>query len=126
MELQFAKLKQEAGDSEKTIHARFSLDGSSFLLIATPMERLHAHVLNVVSLEGALNNVSKAQGQIIAANIVLIFLLSIITYYLNSIILKSLRRLTETMKRVRKGEVTAAITIQGAARLVNWRIILTN
>ncbi|OIB00789.1 histidine kinase [Paenibacillus sp. LC231] len=117
VELQFAKLKQEAGDSEKTIHARFSLDGSSFLLIATPMERLHAHVLNVVSLEGALNNVSKAQGQIIAANIVLIFLLSIITYYLNSIILKSLRRLTETMKRVRKGEVTAAITIQGGGEV---------
>ncbi|MGE7824822.1 sensor histidine kinase [Paenibacillus sp. NPDC093718] len=117
VELQFAKLKQEAGDSEKAIHAMFSLDGSSFLLIATPMERLHAHVLNVVSLEGALNNVSKAQRQIIAANIVLIFLLSIITYYLNSIILKSLRRLTETMKRVRKGEVTAAITIQGGGEV---------
>ncbi|MGG4094076.1 cache domain-containing sensor histidine kinase [Paenibacillus lautus] len=115
--IQFANLKQQAGDFEKTVHARFSLNGSSFLLIATPMERLHAHVLNVVSLEGALNNVSKAQGQIIAANIVLIFLLSIITYYLNSIILKSLRRLTETMKRVRKGEVTATIAIQGGGEV---------
>ncbi|WP_411552800.1 sensor histidine kinase [Paenibacillus lautus] len=117
VELQFAKLQLQTGDSEETIHTRFSLDGSSFLLIATPMERLHAHVLNVVSLEGALNNVSKAQGQIIAANIVLIILLSIITYYLNSIILKSLRRLTETMKRVRKGEVTAAIAIRGGGEV---------
>ncbi|MGG3309851.1 sensor histidine kinase [Paenibacillus lautus] len=115
--IQFANLKQQAGDSEETMHARFSLNGSSYLLIVTPMERLHAHVLNVVSLEGALNNVSKAQGQIIAANIVLIFLLSIITYYLNSIILKSLRRLTEAMKRVRKGEVTAAIAIQGGGEV---------
>lgn len=115
--IQFANLKQQAGDFEETVHARFSLNGSSFLLIATPMERLHAHVLNVVSLEGALSNVSKAQGQIIAANIVLIFLLSIITYYLNSIILKSLRRLTETMKRVRKGEVTATIAIQGGGEV---------
>ncbi|MGG3509104.1 sensor histidine kinase [Paenibacillus lautus] len=115
--IQFANLKQQAGDFEETVHARFSLNGSSFLLIATPMERLHAHVLNIVSLEGALNNVSKAQGQIIAANIVLIFLLSIITYYLNSIILKSLRRLTETMKRVRKGEVTATIAIQGGGEV---------
>ncbi|PJN51622.1 hypothetical protein PAEVO_47140 [Paenibacillus sp. GM2FR] len=117
VELQFAKLKLQGGDAEETIHARFSLDGSWFLLIATPMERLHAHVLNVVSLEGALNNVSKAQWQIIAANIVLIFLLSIITYYLNSIILKSLRRLTETMKRVRKGEVTATIAIRGGGEV---------
>ncbi|WP_237566270.1 sensor histidine kinase [Paenibacillus sp. EZ-K15] len=115
--IQFANLKQQAGDFEERVHARFSLNGSSFLLIATPMERLHAHVLNVVSLEGALSNVSKAQGQIIAANIVLIFLLSIITYYLNSIILKSLRRLTETMKRVRKGEVTATIAIQGGGEV---------
>ncbi|MFE0558104.1 sensor histidine kinase [Paenibacillus sp. NPDC058910] len=115
--IQFANLKQQAGDFEETVHARFSLNGSSFLLIATPMERLHAHVLNVVSLEGALSNVSKAQGQIIAANIILIFLLSIITYYLNSIILKSLRRLTETMKRVRKGEVTATIAIQGGGEV---------
>ncbi|WP_127593756.1 cache domain-containing sensor histidine kinase [Paenibacillus lautus] len=115
--IQFAKLKLHTGDSEETVHARFILNGSSFLLIATPMERLHAHVLNVVSLEGALNNVSKAQGQIIAANIVLIILLSIITYYLNSIILKSLRRLTETMKRVRKGEVTATIAIRGGGEV---------
>jgi two-component system, sensor histidine kinase YesM len=117
VENQFTYLKQQAGDFEETVHARFNLNGSWFLLIATPMERLHAHVLNVVSLEGALNNVSKAQGQIIAANIVLIFLLSIITYYLNSIILKSLRRLTETMKRVRKGEVTATIAIQGGGEV---------
>ncbi|MGG4340823.1 cache domain-containing sensor histidine kinase [Paenibacillus lautus] len=115
--IQFANLKLQAGAFEETVHARFSLNGSSFLLIATPMERLHAHVLNIVSLEGALNNVSKAQGQIIAANIVLIFLLSIITYYLNSIILKSLRRLTETMKRVRKGEVTATMAIQGGGEV---------
>ncbi|MPY15581.1 sensor histidine kinase [Paenibacillus glucanolyticus] len=117
VEVQFANLRQQADDLEKTVHAQFSVNGSSFLLIATPVERLHTYVLNVVSLEGALNNVSKAQGQIIAANILLIILLSIITYYMNSIILKSLRRLTEAMKRVRKGEVTAGLTIQGGGEV---------
>ncbi|WP_430124803.1 cache domain-containing sensor histidine kinase [Paenibacillus solani] len=114
---QFAKLKQRTSDTEDTVHAQFSYNDSSYLLIATPMKRLDAHLLNVVSLEGALNNVSKAQGQIIAVNIGLIILLSIITYYMNSIILKSLRRLTEAMKRVRKGEVTAGIAIQGGGEV---------
>ncbi|MGV2644304.1 HAMP domain-containing protein, partial [Clostridium perfringens] len=62
-------------------------------------------------------NVSKAQGLIIAEYIVVIFLWSMITYYLNSIIRKRLRRLTETLKRVRKGEVTATIAIQGGGEV---------
>ncbi|MFD1954348.1 histidine kinase [Paenibacillus thailandensis] len=119
VEAQFRKLLRQAGGKEPdaTIHARFDVGGTPYLLIAAPMERLHAHVLNVVSLEGALNNVSKAQKQIIAANIALIMALSVITYYMNSFILKNLRRLTEAMKKVRKGEATSGIVIHGGGEV---------
>lgn len=119
VETQFKKLLKEETDpeSDRIVHSRFSVDGASYLLIAAPVERLQAHVLNVVSLEGALNNVSKAQWQIIAANVILIILLSVITYYLNSIILKNLRRLTDTMKKVRKGEVSSGIDIRGGGEV---------
>lgn len=114
---EFSELKEQGSEQQETLHKQFKVNGDSFLLIMTPVERLGAHLLNVVSLEGALNNVSKAQKQIIAANIVLIVILAVTTYFMNSIILKNLRRLTETMKQVRKGEVRARIDIRGGGEV---------
>lgn len=95
-------LQGELGTREGEI--RFQLDGKSYLITVSPVERIDASLVNVVSLEGALDGISKSKRQIIAANIGLIALLSVITYFLNSFILKNLRRLTEAMKRVRRGE----------------------
>ncbi|WP_334077506.1 sensor histidine kinase [Paenibacillus sanfengchensis] len=98
--------------------ARFKLQGKSYLITVLPVERIDARLLNVVSLEGALDNISRSRSQIIAANVVLITLLSVITYFLNSFILKNLRRLTEAMKRVRKGEFHTPIPrIQGSGEV---------
>ncbi|WP_379248364.1 sensor histidine kinase [Paenibacillus sp. GCM10028914] len=114
---EFLEFKSQGSEQQETLHKQFKVNGKSFLLISTPVERLQSHLLNVVSLEGALNNVSKSQKQIIAVNIVLIVILAVTTYFMNSIILKNLRRLTETMKQVRKGEVRARIDIRGGGEI---------
>ncbi|PAD78168.1 sensor histidine kinase [Paenibacillus campinasensis] len=117
---QLAMLKEQAEENEERkdiVHTRFVVEGEPYLLITTSLERLQADVLNVVSLEGALDQVSGAQKQIITAFVILIGVLSVITYFMNTFILKNLRRLTETMKRVRRGEVESRIDIRGGGEI---------
>ncbi|GIP08004.1 integral membrane sensor signal transduction histidine kinase [Paenibacillus macerans] len=95
-------LREQPADA--ALQTQFELEGAEFLLISAPIERIDAHLLYVVSLEGVLDNILRSKQQIMAANILLIVLLSTITFLLNSIILKNLRRLTEAMKKMRKGD----------------------
>lgn len=97
---QFAGLQQSGEET-----SRFNVNDRSYLITASPVERIGAHLINVISMEEPINHIAQLKKQIIAANIILILVLSIITYFLNSMILKGLRRLTDAMKKVRRGEL---------------------
>ncbi|MBD2870602.1 sensor histidine kinase [Paenibacillus arenilitoris] len=100
-----------------TPERRFSVNKHPYLLVGTPVEQVGAHLLNAVSLEAVHARVSKAEKQIVAANFLLIGLLSVITYMLNSFILKNLRRLTDAMKKVRRGEKPAGLPLTGGGEI---------
>lgn len=101
----------------------YTENGKSFLFINTPLERVDAHLLNVVSMEGVMKEISHTRNLIIGVNIGFIILVTVIAYVLNAFILKNLRRLTETMKKVRRGEAYTGITIRGGGKWANSRII---
>ncbi|OME81545.1 sensor histidine kinase [Paenibacillus sp. FSL A5-0031] len=111
--LQEFREMNEHGVKEK----RFSVNKHPYLLVSTPVEQVSAHILNVVSLKNVDERVSKAERQIIAANIILIGLLSFITYLMNSFILKNLSRLTEAMKKVRRGEMPTGLPLGGGGEI---------
>jgi two-component system sensor histidine kinase YesM len=112
IEQQFADMS-ERGLNEK----RFVVNTHPYLLVSTPIEQADAHILNVVSLQTAHERISTAEKQIIAANLILIGLLSIITYLMNSFILKNLSRLTEAMKKVRRGEMPTGLPLGGGGEI---------
>lgn len=95
----------------------YSENGKSFLFINTPLEHIDAHLLNVVSMEGVMKDISHTRNLIIGANVGFIVLLTLIAYVMNAFILKNLRRLTETMKRVRRGEAYTGIAIRGGGEV---------
>ncbi|WP_245238289.1 cache domain-containing sensor histidine kinase [Paenibacillus etheri] len=97
--------------------SEYSENGKSFLLINTPLERIDAYLLNVVSMDGVMKDISRTRNLIIGANIGFITLLTLIAYVTNAFILKNLRRLTETMKRVRRGEAYTGIMIRGGGEV---------
>ncbi|WP_339317769.1 histidine kinase [Paenibacillus sp. FSL R10-2734] len=97
--------------------SEYSENGQSFLLINTPLDRIDAYLLNVVSMEGVMKDISRTRNFIIGANIGFIVLLTLIAYVMNAFILKNLRRLTETMKSVRRGEAYTGITIRGGGEV---------
>lgn len=96
---------------------QFKHNGRSFLLINTPIGRIQAKLIHVISLESVLKDVNNYRNGIIAANIGFIILLSIITYMMNSIILKNLKQLTQAMRQVRKGQFQTTLNIRGGGEV---------
>ncbi|GIP21923.1 sensor histidine kinase [Paenibacillus sp. J22TS3] len=92
-------------------------NGKSYLLTYRKLEQIDGYLLNVVSLEGVLRDISTIRNMIIGANVGFIVLVTLIAYILNAFILKNLKRLTETMKKVRKGELNTGIEIRGGGEV---------
>ncbi|MBW4084925.1 sensor histidine kinase [Paenibacillus sp. S150] len=109
------RLLKYGGTGEWDIH--YKENGNSFLLIQTPLAQIGASLVNVVSMEEVMKDISHTRNLIIGLNIGFIFLVTAIAYVLNAFILKNLRRLTETMKRVRRGEVYTGMSIRGGGEV---------
>ncbi len=93
--------------------AQYRADGQAYLLTSIPLERLGAQLVQVVSLEKMLQDTGRARNLIIIATVAFIVLVSLITYLANSIILKNLRKLTQAMKQMRKGELPPMVQVEG-------------
>jgi len=92
-------------------------NGKAFLILHQNIERINANLINVVSMEGVLQEISRTRNLLIGANVLFITLVTVITYILNAFILKKLRLLTEEMKKVRKGKTFSGITIRGGGEI---------
>ncbi|MEK3874936.1 histidine kinase [Paenibacillus sp. FSL H8-0122] len=112
-------VKERLADYRKT--GEWAMDyqenGNSFLLIQTPLEQIDASLVTVVSMKGLMKDISHTRNLIVGANIGFLFLVTVITYVMNAFILKNLRRLTDTMKKVRRGEPYGSIRISGGGEV---------
>lgn len=96
---------------------KYTENGKSFLLLHKPIERINADLLNIVSMDNVLEEISHTRNILIGANIGFITLVTFITYIMNAFILKNLRLLTEEMKKVRRGEAYSGIAIRGGGEV---------
>lgn len=96
---------------------RYSDQGTAYLATSTRVDRLGAQLVHIVSLEKVLQDTRRARNAIVLLNIGFILLVSMITYLANSIILKNLRRLTEAMKKVRRGELHHGLEVDGGGEI---------
>ncbi|WP_083180315.1 sensor histidine kinase [Paenibacillus yonginensis] len=97
--------------------AEYKENGKSFLLLHKPIERIHADLLNIVSMDSVLMEISHTRNLLIGANIGFVTLITVIAYVLNAFILKNLRLLTEEMKKVRKGKAYSGLVIHGGGEV---------
>ncbi|MDO3410214.1 sensor histidine kinase [Saccharibacillus sp. CPCC 101409] len=96
---------------------RYDKGGEAYMLMYTPLERMDAYLLNAVSLEKMLQDVNRTRSMLIYANIGFILVLAMLTYIMNSFILKNLKQLADAMKRVRKGELRPSLQISGGGEI---------
>ncbi len=108
-------LNRDGGAESGSFH--FSYGGIPFLCTYNQIKQVDTYMLNIVSLENVYRDINKTRNQIIIANIILIAILSAATYKLNSIILKKLHVLTDSMKKVRQGDFHFDISIRGGGEV---------
>ncbi|MBD0381964.1 sensor histidine kinase [Paenibacillus sedimenti] len=95
----------------------FQVGDTPYLILSTPIDHLEAHLLNVVSLEEPVTQIQQTRNLFIAAAVVLIALLSVITYFLQSLILKKLHILRDSMKKVRRGDLNVQIDMDAGGEV---------
>lgn len=105
------------GERQQSESFRLTLGGQPFLAVSREIEPLGARMINVVSLQRVLDSARQTRDRLIAANVILIAILSIATYALNSFILKKLHILTDSMKRVRQGDFGFDLTVRGGGEV---------
>lgn len=91
--------------------------GKTYLFHSIPLEGLDAYLLNVISMEDVLRQISKIRNQTIGANVLFILIFTIIAYIMNSFILKNLVSLTDAMKKARRGELYTGVVIRGGGEI---------
>lgn len=111
---QFALLKS-SGEGKGSF--TFTVRGVPYLGVYSYIQPLEAYMLKVASLKPVYDGINDARNRIIWANVVLLAILAIATYYLNAIILKKLHVLTDSMKRVRQGDFGIDLDIRGGGEV---------
>jgi two-component system sensor histidine kinase YesM len=96
---------------------RFKRGRLPFLCVYSRIPQLDAYMLSVVSLESVYSEVNRTRNRIMLANLILLVLLTISTYLLNSLILKKLHVLTDSMKKVRQGDFNFDLAIRGGGEV---------
>ncbi|CAH1206499.1 hypothetical protein PAECIP111891_02942 [Paenibacillus allorhizoplanae] len=88
-----------------------------YLILTTVIDNLDAHLLNVVSLKEPVTQIHHTRNIFITAAVVLIALLSAITYFLQGLILKKLHILRDSMKKVRRGDLNVQIDMDAGGEV---------
>ncbi|MFC4600708.1 cache domain-containing sensor histidine kinase [Cohnella hongkongensis] len=96
---------------------KFSVRGVPYLGVYSYVGPLEAYMLKVASLKPVYDGINDARNRIILANVVLLAILALATYYLNAIILNKLHVLTDSMKRVRQGDFGFDLDIRGGGEV---------
>lgn len=103
---------------EPGVHSvTFTAGNRPFLCAYVYNERIGAYLMRVASLENALAAVNQTRNGMLAVILGLFAVLSAATYFLLSYILKKLRVLTESMKKVRQGDFNFDLSIKGGGEV---------
>jgi two-component system, sensor histidine kinase YesM len=117
MDLEELRREWEARPEQAEDSFTFMVGDKPYLCLTMPIESLEAYLVNVVSLEKPLKQINQTRNWFIAAAVILIAVLSVITYLLQSLILKKLHILRDSMKKVRRGDLNVHIDIDAGGEV---------
>lgn len=108
LKLKFSKSKQEG-----TASFHFENNDTPYLVVTAYIDDLEAHLLNVISLEGLYAETAKTRNVIFSGIIILVIILSFVTYVLILLLLKKMYKLKDSMKRVEGGNFSIDVEVNG-------------
>ncbi|MGU3569255.1 histidine kinase [Paenibacillus sp. D51F] len=101
-------------DSEANVISAFSEGGQSYLALHTYIPMLDVHLVNLVNRTDTLADIQRTRGNLVIMIVVLVAVLSLLSYFMQSIILKRLRVLRDSMKKVRSGDFHVDVPVTGS------------
>ncbi|MBM7604190.1 two-component system sensor histidine kinase YesM [Metabacillus crassostreae] len=104
---QLSKFRKESGTFQ------FKYKNIPYLIVSTYIEEIDAHMLNVISLENIYADMKQTRNLIVTGTFILVIILSVITYFLISLLLKRMYKLIHSMKRVKDGDLSLTVEING-------------
>jgi two-component system, sensor histidine kinase YesM len=87
-------------------------DKQHMIGVYTKIEALDSYMLNVSSIDSMLDYTNLIRNVFIAGALILITILSIVTYFITSIILKRLYIIIQSMKRIQQGDFNIEIPVR--------------
>ncbi|QJC54501.1 sensor histidine kinase [Paenibacillus albicereus] len=100
--------------SEAKQVSRFELGRSSYMAISSYLPRLDIHLVNLVKLDDTLADIQRTRNLFLVVIIGLMALLSLLSFFMHSLILKRLRVLQDSMKKVRSGDFHVDVPVAGS------------
>jgi two-component system, sensor histidine kinase YesM len=105
---QFVKNKKQA-----PFHYLFKNGDTVYMIVSTYLDGLDSYMLNVISLEEVYKETTKTRYIVFSGILVLVGILSLLTFLLTSILFKKMFQLIESMKEVEKGDFSVEVDING-------------
>lgn len=99
------------------VHFNLNLSGKPYLIVYTYIDSIRAYIVQITSMQAVLAELNKTRNNILMVNVVLIAILSVSTFFLNSLILKKLRQLTLSMKKIRLGDFNIQLPVGGGSEV---------
>ncbi|RCX08494.1 two-component system sensor histidine kinase YesM [Anaerobacterium chartisolvens] len=99
--------------SSKEGYFRYTADYSEFLVVYTYMDTLDAYLYHITSTAQIKEGLNNARRLIMLFTLIAMIVFSIVTYLITSVILKKLKMIIITMRRVQSGELNVEIPFSG-------------
>lgn len=90
----------------------FNYNNKHMIVVYTKVEALDCYMLSIASLDDMLNYTGKIRNFFILGTMILMIILSIVTYFITSIILKRLYIIIQSMKKMQQGDFTIEIPVR--------------
>ncbi|WP_169577855.1 cache domain-containing sensor histidine kinase [Saccharibacillus kuerlensis] len=87
--------------------------GFDYLYVRESIDKLDAEMVHVISLQSTYAQIDQTRNQVVLVVAGLLILLAIITFFMQSMILKKLHILQDSMKRVGSGNFNVSIDVRG-------------
>lgn len=91
----------------------FTLDGEEILCVYARVNAIDARLVRLVSYSELISSVNKARNLVLAGIVGVIIVLSLVTYFFLSVLLKKLRVIIATMRKVQEGDLHVDIPVFG-------------
>ena len=104
------RLKPEESDSS----VRFEYNGESYLAIQSYIPKLDIHLVNMVSLADTMADLKHTRSNLLLIALMLAAVLILISSFMHSLILKRLKVLRDSMKKVRGGDFHLDVPVYGS------------